>query len=89
MSTIRNYKSWATARLDESGLTVELHGSAEYTDDGRSVTAAITPAAAEQLAATHLALKVLLENQAAALERATTLAAAEALGVAARMGELK
>lgn len=87
--TIRNYRAWVVARLDENGLNVELRGSAAYTDDGRAVTVSVPPASDAELKPVAEALLALLEANQAALERATTLAAANALSVAARMGELK
>jgi hypothetical protein len=86
--TIRDYKYWAEARLDEDGVRVVLRGSAVYTDNGRSVTVELQDVDLDATAV-GAALDAALQEHHDKLEQAITVAAAEALSVAARLGELK
>lgn len=83
---IRNYKSWVTARLDESGVVVSVVGSAEYDKNGRAASIPV-PVASEDMVDVKAALEALLAKYQARAEQAATLAAAQALSAAARLGE--
>jgi len=84
---IGNYSYWLNVRLDSDGQVAgTLHASAQYTDQ-RSASIS-TPISDEALQALAPQLKELLASSKDQLQLKATLAAAEALGVAAKSGEI-
>jgi len=83
-------KIWVIARLDDGGkVAVELRGAMKYADDGRTVTESLeVPADEHEVAEIKGALERLIERYGAKLQKQATVSAANALTVAARLGEI-